>query len=257
MQSVETVTIVREIPADGILFQAVSETRTEERCYAFAELSPDAQDAAVETERESRYAGIEPDELRNDDYWEEKAAEIGFTIRDRSYRTMGGGMSSELAVYWDSYPWRAYFIADVDVPAFVASLAPQERGKYRLLRSAMARGDVGDSATVGRTDSGSRLTSPEIDWYTEDGYIWRNWSTGELEHPPVTRAEIRYARLQKQVIAIEDAITEAYESLAAEFATNLEDQLDYLTGEYVARESLAESGNWFHADGRRFGEYRP
>lgn len=252
-----TYTLIRTRNERGEIVSESSAFRDE---YRFSELSPSAQDHAAQERANAVATWIEPDELRDDDYWQEKARESGFTIH-AARKSDGTSHPYELAVYWDSFPWTAYFCATVNVPEFVRSLPAPERKTYRLLLSAIERGEIGDTVYVGREDSRETFTEPELSIYDESGYIPCSLYEPDIRlparclerRPPETRQEKRYARLVAQARRAEDAIQETYEEFRSWIADCLEREFDYRTSLDAAREYLSDFGGdyWYDENGDR------
>jgi hypothetical protein len=280
VQSVETITIVREIPADGAPFVPVAEHRTETRRYRFSELSEDAQQTAVEHAAEQNALGVDAEMLRDDDYWQEKAASMGLEIESRTWTNSYGYTGQTLEVYWDSYPWYAYASVRVDVADF---LRVRKLGnRYRLLLSAIARGEADATVRVDRSDSrgygDNRHASIDVNadgWRPaervtiqkpagERFYAGRfldvrqtpMTETAYVTPPPTNRVESRYDRLCQQAADVESLIDDAVSDLLGFIATSLQDNDEWYGSEERAREELRDfdDANWFDANGQRLDD---
>lgn len=200
--------------------------------YRFEELSLDAQEHALDLLRERAASWLEPWQLEDTDYWQERFLDpVGATFQTHRVPLMSGKTREEPAVYWDAYPWSAYFIADVDVETFL--LAHKLGRSHRLLLSAIRRGDIHESASVGE--------------HSRRGY--HDWHASLETIAYDGDDDSRWERLDAQIRDLEERIDDWYLETAGEIASCLRSQEEWLTSEERAREDAIDLAMEFFADG--------
>jgi hypothetical protein len=206
--------------------------------YLFSELDDDAQDHALETLRSRAYEWMETDELADYDYWlDEWFTPFGAAVHTRTVRLYGGGTREEPAIYWggDGWSFYPYFSCTVDLADFIR--AHKLGRKYALLLSAVKRGDVDDTASVEISDA-HRAASAEVSgsYYT---YGMR-----------LTDADIaRHAKIDAQCAAMQAELEAWCETVRDKIVDHLRANMEWITGEELARETAMEPDCFFDVKG--------
>lgn len=187
-------------------------TVTTHTLYAFAELSPDAQETAIEQWRDYTAAWFDSGDIEHvtdSDYWAEKALEIGLTV------AIVRGKQYEHDVSWSTNPDGLMFGVDrVDLAVFMRS--QKIAGKYRTLYSA----SNAHNAWASISERDGAIVQEDCDYCGDDNACCE--------------------RLETQANAVQDILQSAYDDLCSAWMEAINAELEYLSTDEYIREQLED-----------------